>query len=108
MRATLTQVERMRVSRRAALVALIGSVSLLSLIAAVPRAHGRPTAADLQPELWGEGLISTPLNELNTVFSPDGKELYWSVQLPDQSGAIVMSRLVKGKWTEPTVASFSG
>jgi hypothetical protein len=30
----------------------------------------------LTPEMWGEGLLSTSLDELNTVFSPDGKELY--------------------------------
>jgi Tol biopolymer transport system component len=67
------------------------------------------TTYDLTPELWGQGLISTPLDELNTVFSPDGKELYWSIALPDQAGGvIVFSRLVNGTWSTPAVAPFSG
>ncbi len=63
---------------------------------------------DIKPELWGEGLISTPLDELNTVFSPDGTELYWSISMPDQTGVIVFSRLVNERWSDPAVAPFSG
>ena len=51
----------------------------------------------LTPEMWGQGLVSTPLDELNTVFSPDGKELYWSIALPQQNGGVIMtSKLVHG------------
>src|SRR4051812_28641382 len=82
----------------------MGFVTLLAPSAA--RLDAR--SAELKPELWGEGLVSTELNELNSVFSPDGKELLWSIQLPDQSGVIVMSKLVNGKWSEPVVAPFSG
>jgi len=63
----------------------------------------------LTPEMWGEGLLSTSLDELNTVFSPDGKELYWSIALPQQNGGVIMtSKLVNGKWTSPEIAPFSG
>jgi len=63
----------------------------------------------LTPEMWGEGLVSTPLDELNTVFSPDGKELYWSIALPQQNGGVIMmAKLVNGRWTPPEIAPFSG
>src|SRR6185503_18352728 len=68
-----------------------------------------PGTAAPTPEMWGAGLISTPLDELNTVFSPDGKELFWSIALPQQNGGVLMtSKLVKGKWTSPEIAPFSG
>ena len=60
-------------------------------------------------EMWGQGLLSTKLDELNTVFSPDGKELFWSVALPDQNGGVIMmAKLVNGKWSTPEIAPFSG
>ena len=83
------------------------AMSLAAITASVP-APVDARSADLKPELWGEGLISTELNELNSVFSPDGKELLWSIQMPDQSGVIVMSKLVNGKWGTPVIAPFSG
>ena len=59
--------------------------------------------------MWGAGLLSTPLDELNTVFSPDGKEVYWSIALPQQNGGVIMTAtLVNGKWTSPEIAPFSG
>src|SRR5262245_49991168 len=82
-----------------------------SVAAGTPGLHrfASATPATLTPEMWGEGLVSTPLDELNTVFSPDGKELYWSIALPQQNGGVIMtSKLVNGKWSSPEIASFSG
>ena len=98
----------MRLNPRLPLLLAGATVICAAIVAQGAAVSAAPLPADIKTEIWGEGLISTPLDELNTVFSPDGKELYWSVQLPDQSGAIVTSRLVNGKWTEPVVASFSG
>jgi hypothetical protein len=98
--------------RTAAGVALLvtgaGIVGAHRYASAAPRVE-RVARAPLTPEMWGEGLISTPLDELNTVFSPDGKELFWSIALPQQNGGVLMtSKLVKGKWTSPEIAPFSG
>jgi len=66
-------------------------------------------AATLTPEMWGQGLLSTPFDELNTVFSPDGTELFWSIALPEQNGGVIMmAKLVNGKWSTPEIAPFSG
>lgn len=34
-----------------------------------------------QPELFAPGIISTGLADLNSVFSPDGKEFYYAVDI---------------------------
>ena len=96
------------VTAAVALVAAAGVVGAHRLASAAPSVE-RVASGTLTPEMWGEGLLSTPLDELNTVFSPDGKELYWSVALPQQQGGVIMtSKLVKGKWTSPEIAPFSG
>jgi Tol biopolymer transport system component len=65
------------------------------------------TSADI--ELVGPGVISTPLDELNSTFSPDGRELYFSINTTDNSlGTIVISHRVGTTWSPPVVAPFSG
>lgn len=72
-----------------------------SLFAAAAQAY--------EPELFGEGVISTGLDELNAVFSPDGRELYYSINAPlNRLGVIVVSRREGGRWGAPEVAPFSG
>jgi hypothetical protein len=61
------------------------------------------------PELFAPGVVSTGLDELNAVFSPDGNEFYFSVKLLDDiRHTIFVMRLASGRWTEPEVAPFSG
>ncbi len=75
--------------------------TLLGLAAAV---------SSLQPvdvELFGSGLMSTPLDELNAAFSPDGREVYWTVKT-NGAGTIKFSQLRGGRWSTPEVAPFSG
>jgi hypothetical protein len=63
----------------------------------------------LLPELFGKGLISTELDELNAAFTPDGKELYYSISAPDgRMGVIMVSRLNGQQWSKPEVVPFSG
>ena len=91
------------------LAVTIGLIDLHRAASAEPAAIGTVLANAPGPEMWGGGLISTPLDELNTVFSPDGKELYWSIALPaGNGGVIMMSKLVNGKWTPAEIAPFSG
>jgi ankyrin repeat protein len=49
----------------------------------------------------------------NIVFSPDGKEAFWSMMIPSRTagyggGRTVVSRLVDGRWTYPRRARLSG
>jgi hypothetical protein len=73
--------------------------------AAHPYASTRPMP---EPVIFGEGLISTADDELNACFAPDGKTLYISKNLGSRMGVIVVSHFVKGKWSTPEVADFSG
>ena len=55
-------------------------------------------------ELFAPGIVSTAHHEHSAaVFSPDGKELFWTVMMtPLQSpvpGAIMHMRYVAGRWT---------
>jgi Tol biopolymer transport system component len=59
-----------------------------------------------QPQLFAPGIISTGLGELNSVFTPDGKEFYYSVDIgPDW--VIMVTRQTDAGWTTPEVAPFT-
>lgn len=62
----------------------------------------------LIPELFAPGVISTEKNELNSVFTPDGKEFYFTIQTGPMNWKIMMMKQEKKCWSKPTVASFSG
>ena len=56
----------------------------------------------------GAGVLSTPDDELNSAFTPDGRTVYFSKNLGDRTGVILYSRWDGSKWGTPEVASFSG
>ncbi|MBN2134575.1 MAG: PD40 domain-containing protein, partial [Acidobacteria bacterium] len=65
------------------------------------------------PEYFAPGIITTRHHQHSApAFSPDGKEVYWSVFLaPLQARApqvILYSKIEKGVWSKPQVAPFSG
>jgi len=97
------------IATSAALAVTVVGVSVQRLATAAPGKPSAAAAAAPTVEMWGQGLLSTPFDELNTVFSPDGKELYWSIALPEGNGGVIMvSKLVNGKWSTPEIAPFSG
>jgi len=61
----------------------------------------------LEPQLFAPGIVSSGLNTRDVAMMPDGSELYFSV-IVGQRPAIMVTRQVDGRWTEPRVASFSG
>jgi Tol biopolymer transport system component len=80
---------------------------LVALTASVLVAQMSTTVAAPAPEVFAPNVISGPANDGAPAFMPDGKTLYFG-----RSGAswgfIVESHLVKGVWSEPEVAPFSG
>jgi len=59
------------------------------------------------PEIFAPGIVSTEKTEHSfPAFSPDGKEVYWSVWMGVQK--IFFMKQENGKWTTPQVAPFSG
>lgn len=66
--------------------------------------------ADITAQIFAEGIVSTKRQELNAVFSPDGKEFYYTLAKPNRSFyTILMFSLDENEnWIGPKVAPFSG
>ena len=59
------------------------------------------------PELFAPGIVSTGLDELNSVFSPDGGEFYFCVRNITNTAAIFQMKREKGFWSEPRLLPFA-
>lgn len=60
------------------------------------------------PKLFAPGIVSTGLYTRDVAMMPDGSELYYGVMIgPAAYTAIMVTRLVDGRWTKPEVAPFS-
>lgn len=60
------------------------------------------------PEIFAPGFISTEARELNSTFTPDGKEFYFSISTPGKGYRMYYSKQAAEGWTEPQKVSFSG
>lgn len=59
--------------------------------------------------LFGEGFISTHLNERDFTISPDGSEIYFTISTPKSTfQTIVSSKKNKQGWSAPEIVSFGG
>lgn len=61
----------------------------------------------LTSEIFAPGIISTAGSEINSVFTPDGNEFYFTTWTEESGTKIMFTRQVDGKWTAPEVSSFS-
>jgi Tol biopolymer transport system component len=62
-----------------------------------------------QPELFGDGVVSTGDYESHPAFTPDGQTLYFVKSSPSfDHWNIYVTHLVDGHWTPPELAPFSG
>jgi Tol biopolymer transport system component len=82
---------------------IVALLAFTSTAQAMQDSRGR-----LTPALVGEGVLSTPDDELNSAFTPDGQTVYFSKNVGDRLGVILVSHQRGGKWSTPEVASFSG
>jgi WD40 repeat protein len=84
------------------------SVVVLFLAGAILAAGAIP-AAETQPVLFGEGIVSTGDFESHPSFTPDGKTLYFVKSTPDFGDwKIHVTRQTGGRWSPPEIAPFSG
>ena len=62
------------------------------------------------PSLFLEGIVSTELNERDMAISPDGSEMYYTLQANHNALSTIIGRkrMSNNKWSDPFVASFSG
>jgi dipeptidyl aminopeptidase/acylaminoacyl peptidase len=82
--------------RIACLVAVWVPVTVLAQPASLPAV-----------QLFAPGVVSGPANDGSPTFSPDGKTLFFTRYAAHWS-VILESHLIKGGWSEPVVAPFSG
>jgi len=62
-----------------------------------------------EPQMFAEGIVSTPDNEFGGVFTPDGKEFYFARSVPrSYLYVICVTRFENGRWSQPVIAPFSG
>jgi hypothetical protein len=67
-----------------------------------------------KPELFAPGIVSSRFGlHCPASFSPDGREVYWSLMIDPRTPGysidrLMMSRLQDGRWTYPQIASFTG
>ena len=61
----------------------------------------------LTPELFAPGVVSTGLDELNSVFSPDGSEFYFCVRNIQGAASIFQMKMEKGAWSKPRLLPFA-
>jgi Tol biopolymer transport system component len=61
----------------------------------------------LTPKKFAPDIISTESNELNCVFTPDGRECFFSIW-EEGINTIMTIKKKNGQWTKRSVASFSG
>jgi len=58
-------------------------------------------------EMFAPGIISTERSEINSVFTPNGEEFYFTTWEQETGTRIMLTRQVDGRWTMPELASFS-
>jgi len=61
----------------------------------------------MTPEVFAPGIVSTCLDELNSVFSPDGQEFYFYIRNMGASSLFVM-KCAQGVWGRPEPLPFAG
>jgi hypothetical protein len=62
----------------------------------------------MKGELFAAGVLSTGMDELNAVFLPGGKEVFFSLHRRGMDFMMVHMKEVNGRWTQPETAPFSG
>lgn len=62
----------------------------------------------LIPEIFAPNIVSTGMSEINATFSPDFKEFYYSIRMPNGQLVIMVLKYDGTYWSEPEVAPFSG
>ena len=61
----------------------------------------------MTPEIFAPGIISTDKRELNSVFTPDGKEFYFAIRTAEKGYSIWFTKEEEQGWTKPREVHFN-
>jgi Tol biopolymer transport system component len=79
------------------------------LAAALLGAWGVAAPPEKAPQMLGEDVLSTPLDEFGGAITPDGNTIFFNVSIPRSYLYVICeSHRVGGRWAEPEIAPFSG
>ncbi len=67
------------------------------------------TPPENQSKIFAQGFISSEFGELNSVFTKDGKEFYFSRRgMPGKLSVVMVTRMTNDEWTNPEPVNLSG
>lgn len=106
---------RMGLLRVSALAGLMAAAASTAACAQADQAVSRGLRGDwlgqkppgLVPELFAPGVVSTERDEINAVFSPDGREFYFSVFQGGRGYAMMTMTRDGDEWSEPRPVPFA-
>lgn len=87
---------------------MMGFFSVAQRYDANPGDFFLPDEATVKARMMASGFISTGLDELSGVFSPDFHEFYYTVSHRNEFSSILYTRYEGGIWRYPEVVDFSG
>jgi WD40-like Beta Propeller Repeat len=82
-------------------------VVLISLVAGIFTCASFALTASDAPQLFAPGVISGPAHDSAPAFTPDGETVYFG-RGNNAADFILVSHRVRGSWSKPAIASFSG
>lgn len=60
------------------------------------------------PQLLAPELLASPVEEYNGTFSPDGKEFFYTTDIPENAFLCYTKMLEDNSWSKPVAVSFTG
>ena len=93
-----------------AIIVTLSSLAIMLLIRCTPYKYFAQHPPSDTPQVFAPGIISLPgRNEEVVTFSPDLKEIYYSVEFyPDPRPSFILhTKFANGKWSKPDTVSFS-
>ncbi|HTU81879.1 MAG TPA: hypothetical protein VMF61_07105 [Candidatus Acidoferrales bacterium] len=66
-----------------------------------------PRSGAAAAQVFAPGIVSGPADDASPAFAPDGKAIYFA-RSGDGTSTVLESHLVKGRWSRPEIAPFSG
>ena len=88
----------------------MSSAAMSVLLLVVTLSTNAQVNAPDNPEIFMENVVSTNLSERDMAISPDGTEMFFTVQSNQHAASTIigLKKLSSNKWSKPEVASFSG